>query len=485
MLRCKDLSAELDAYLDGELEEERAAEVAGHVEECAACREALDERRGVALAVKRLPGVKAPAEFVDKFRAAREAGPPMARFDAPRRRRRLAWMAGSTAAAAAALLIAAALIPGTLAPHKSFDVENEAPRAAGGAPPEFAQRGKKHEKHSAAEGGRSPAPKPPDVCAVPKTSVGGGAPIMVVPKLQPGLLKSKPSGPEPTLVPVPSVAEPTRLDQIQDVSPTRTQSPPGSTGSPVTAKSGRRSAGKESNVRVYFLAEEALGAGKEPTESYKGKGGKRGKLAWSRGLNLRKESPATAKVRLARIARSLGGGQVVDLSALRPKGGAATGGGLSSAPAGGAKKTPPKVAASPGTQPPGKSSGFGIMSVEPGKKEKPTRKPKTITAKNDVDDKGAAAAGILVLYLPEDKFETFTRALAAWSGAAPEADGKLGAVAERKALDQLKSAKYLEATDAMRRALKLPKRKTEGGKRYVLVIVRLGGEAAPAAKPKK
>ncbi len=55
MLRCSDVGAELDAYLDGELEEARAREVAAHLEACPACADALAERRRVSLALKRLP----------------------------------------------------------------------------------------------------------------------------------------------------------------------------------------------------------------------------------------------------------------------------------------------------------------------------------------------------------------------------------------------------------------------------------------------
>ena len=125
------------------------------------------------------------------------------------------------------------------------------------------------------------------------------------------------------------------------------------------------------------------------------------------------------------------------------------------------------------------------MSLDSGKRGL-IHKPKATTAKKDADDQAAvaAAAGVLVFYLPEDKFETFTRALAAWSGAAPETGAKSEDVDEKKAREQLKTAKYLEATDDLRRALKLPKRKATGGKRYVLVIVRLGEEEPPAAKTK-
>jgi len=119
MLRCNDISGELDAYLDGELEEERAAGIASHLEDCPSCRRKLAERRSVALAVKRLPAVKAPDGFATRFRTARQAGPAAGNTVPVRRRRRLGWAIGSAAAAAAAVLMAAVFLPGDRAENLS------------------------------------------------------------------------------------------------------------------------------------------------------------------------------------------------------------------------------------------------------------------------------------------------------------------------------------------------------------------------------
>lgn len=118
-MSCELMSAELDAYLDGELDAGRAAEMASHLAGCAACSKQLAERRAVAQAVQRLPRIAAPAGFLDKFRSARikeaagisdssvEPGviPAPAAANSRRRLARVGWLAGSAAAAAAALFL--------------------------------------------------------------------------------------------------------------------------------------------------------------------------------------------------------------------------------------------------------------------------------------------------------------------------------------------------------------------------------------------
>ena len=79
-MNCELVRADLDAYLDGELGEELAVGISGHLRECPVCRRDLAERRGVSLAVKRLPAPEAPAGFVENFRQARRAEPPLS-FD--------------------------------------------------------------------------------------------------------------------------------------------------------------------------------------------------------------------------------------------------------------------------------------------------------------------------------------------------------------------------------------------------------------------
>ncbi len=112
-MSCEPLAAELDAYLDGELEPERAAEIAAHVAGCSACARLLAERRAVARALHSLPRPSAPAGFMDRFRAAREArgvaAPPNAIVRPAPGFWRRSWLVGSAAAAAAALLLAVSL----------------------------------------------------------------------------------------------------------------------------------------------------------------------------------------------------------------------------------------------------------------------------------------------------------------------------------------------------------------------------------------
>jgi len=111
MSGCEEIRAELDAYLDGELDEARAAEVGRHIDGCPACADALAELRRVSLALRRLPAPAAPQGFVERFRQARLAEPVVRPA-----RSRLAWAVGSVAAAAAALLFAAAMLPGRWSP---------------------------------------------------------------------------------------------------------------------------------------------------------------------------------------------------------------------------------------------------------------------------------------------------------------------------------------------------------------------------------
>ena len=54
---------ELNAYIDGELDDAARSRVEAHLESCAACREAVDELRMVSRALQALPHAQAPRSF--------------------------------------------------------------------------------------------------------------------------------------------------------------------------------------------------------------------------------------------------------------------------------------------------------------------------------------------------------------------------------------------------------------------------------------
>ena len=76
---------ELNAYIDGELDDAVRSRVEAHVESCAACREAVDELRTVSQALQALPRAQAPRSF-----ALREADVE------PMPARQAGWLAGAT-----------------------------------------------------------------------------------------------------------------------------------------------------------------------------------------------------------------------------------------------------------------------------------------------------------------------------------------------------------------------------------------------------
>jgi len=178
-----------------------------------------------------------------------------------------------------------------------------------------------------------------------------------------------------------------------------------------------------------------------------------------RALVLPSESAASAEVRLARMAGSLGGGRI-DIRAPRPAAGVRK-------PAGG-----PTVAA--GKESP-EAPGFGIMKVDPGRSP---AAPKPAVHRRGVDAGPAGAGRTLMLYLPEDQLETFARALAEWSGAAGGKGGKLKG--RKGVLEELRARGCLKADKT--NLIPAPPGAAKGGKRYVLVVIRLGEEPPAAAK---
>lgn len=116
----------LSALLDGELTEAEAVAVRGHVEECTACADDLDNVREARRLVRELPAVEPPATFL----AALAAPDVVVPLDAHRRARR--WLAPVAAAAAVMVVGGGALVAlrpdgdSTLDPDVEVAVEHHA-----------------------------------------------------------------------------------------------------------------------------------------------------------------------------------------------------------------------------------------------------------------------------------------------------------------------------------------------------------------------
>lgn len=66
---CRDLRADLSAYLDGDLDAASTDEIRGHLESCAACRSELELMRRTVGALRRLPDLPPPAAILTGVRA--------------------------------------------------------------------------------------------------------------------------------------------------------------------------------------------------------------------------------------------------------------------------------------------------------------------------------------------------------------------------------------------------------------------------------
>src|SRR2546428_5069669 len=84
-MSCDEVRELLIDELDGTLPAERAAAVAAHLRECGACREELEALREAEAAVRLLPRVAAPPDFLARVNARidREAAAPVAAAAAP------------------------------------------------------------------------------------------------------------------------------------------------------------------------------------------------------------------------------------------------------------------------------------------------------------------------------------------------------------------------------------------------------------------
>jgi len=65
-MTCHEVSATIDAYLDGELSADDEATVSRHVETCGSCRKQLDERKALSLLLRRMPYYDAPSQVQAK-----------------------------------------------------------------------------------------------------------------------------------------------------------------------------------------------------------------------------------------------------------------------------------------------------------------------------------------------------------------------------------------------------------------------------------
>ena len=72
-MTCHDVSAVIDAYLDGELGADEAANVARHVDACASCRGQLEQRQALSVLLRRLPYYDAPPQLAGTVTRKKEA----------------------------------------------------------------------------------------------------------------------------------------------------------------------------------------------------------------------------------------------------------------------------------------------------------------------------------------------------------------------------------------------------------------------------
>ena len=98
-MTCHEVTAVIDAYLDGELSADQAANVARHLDTCASCRHQIEDREALSALLRRMPYYDAPPQLKTAIgRTGRSLST---------RRRVQTWMA-----AAATLLIVAGTVEG-------------------------------------------------------------------------------------------------------------------------------------------------------------------------------------------------------------------------------------------------------------------------------------------------------------------------------------------------------------------------------------
>jgi predicted anti-sigma-YlaC factor YlaD len=102
-MRCLDVQAELEAYVDGELSLERSALLEGHLASCRACQAELARLQAVAAALETWPLVMEPAQFTAQVMARVRPRPAQPRF-------RLRWSDLLVSVVGAGLAVAAILL---------------------------------------------------------------------------------------------------------------------------------------------------------------------------------------------------------------------------------------------------------------------------------------------------------------------------------------------------------------------------------------
>jgi len=406
---CEAIRAELDAYLDGELEEEQAAGVARHLAGCAECRRQLEERRAVAAAVRRLAPPAAPPQFLERFRAARLQAAPPASAGTPRRTLRLSLAMGGALAAAAALFFAVSL---TNSDRRAIS----APRASGAAPSAASQAAKPSAGKQA-----SPLPRERDAAefdAAVKKAPPAKAPSAVAvveeknqraENLAEATPPPPPAPPKPAFAPAapapapapPAAAKPAagefgRFETEKGAKPTAPADlkPPAERPVPGAAPApGSVSRSAQAMREVAPLADEARRL-KDDAEV----AGKRG-LAADRRFAVRADSADEAVRRLGAIARSLGGSEVGHADELAD--------------------ADQKLAKMRKAEELKLKLAEGALARQPAPPA--PAKPAEIAGAESKDKE--AASRTVVLELPADRLEVFEQALAAWTAAGDKAGG--------------------------------------------------------------
>jgi predicted anti-sigma-YlaC factor YlaD len=108
-MRCFDVQAELEAYVDGALSPERSALLEAHLASCRACQAELARLQAVAVALETWPLVMEPDQFTAQVMARVRPRPAPPRF-------RLRWSDLLVSLAGAGLAVAAILLWRYLAP---------------------------------------------------------------------------------------------------------------------------------------------------------------------------------------------------------------------------------------------------------------------------------------------------------------------------------------------------------------------------------
>jgi anti-sigma factor (TIGR02949 family) len=107
-MTCHDTSATIDAYLDGELGADQAANIVRHLDTCAGCRRQLEERKALSALLRRMPYYEAPPQLATTITRSQQ------RLSSHRHVQR--WLA-----AAAVIVVAAGTVEGLRSVRRSKD----------------------------------------------------------------------------------------------------------------------------------------------------------------------------------------------------------------------------------------------------------------------------------------------------------------------------------------------------------------------------